>query len=470
MKQPLSNNTPLKHSQVLNVNCLRDYILILLPILLITGLFSQTVVAQQLLNLSIDEAKPLAINSAIDTVFISDPDIADYKVINQDNLVIFGRKEGSVSLIVFGKEGKVLLSKTLVVNKNLTHIQQQITARYPQLDINLLNLGEQVVLSGMVASHQQKEQIYTLVGELLNKDYTDKTLEWDLGEGNKSVDIEFMQRRRYKGLVNNLELAVTKQVNVKLTIAEVNHSFIEQLGFKFGSAENGFRGNGLFTDFLKDFSGGKIAAFISAINDESTGQVLAEPNLTVISGETASFLVGGELPIVTYLDDKYQVTYKEFGVRLELAAKVLRDDRINLSLMPEVSAVDNAYSDDTLNIPAFKTRRARTTVELADGQSFILGGLLNTEDIESLAKIPLLGDIPGLGALFRHTGTERRKTELIIVATVNLVQPISPEIVQLPSMRRTSALARFFSFTKGQSPRHTPTWAQQIIASGGFKQ
>lgn len=429
--------------------------------------------AQEILNIAKDEAKPLSFASEIDTVFIADPDIADYKVINEDKIVVFGRAMGSVSLIVFGKSGEILANKTIVVNKNLTAIKQQISLYYPQLNIDITNLGEQVVLSGKVSTQQQKEQIYTLVGELLNKDYNDKALSWQVGKIAQSFELDFLERRRYKGLVNHLELAVAKQVNVKLTIAEVNHTFVEQLGFEFGSVttDGSIRGNGLFADMLKGFSTDNIAAFISAINDESTGQVLAEPNLSVISGETASFLVGGEMPVVTYLDDKYQVTYKEFGIRLELAAKVLQDQRIRLALMPEVSSVDTSYTDRTFDIPAFKTRRARTTVELADGESFILGGLLSTEDMESLAKIPLIGDIPGLGALFRNTGVERRKTELLIVATVNLVEPISPSLVQLPSMKRTSTIERFFNIKdKPAVNKSTQQWAEKILATGGFKQ
>ena len=462
-------------SKVTATNKSRSLVFLLTTIVGVTSLNTH---AQSVLNLSKDSATPIALEEVIDTVFISDPEIADYKVISENKIVVFGRKVGSVSLIVFGKKSKVLLNKTLVVNKSLAHIQQQIDVRYPKLVIDLLNVGDQVVLTGKVASHQQKEQIYTLVGELLNKEYTEKTLTWDLGPEAQSLEIEFMQRRTYKGLVNNLELGVTKQVNVKLTVAEVSHSFIEQLGFEYGSVtvDGSIRGNGLFGDMLKGFSTDNVAAFINAINDESTGQILAEPNLSVISGETASFLVGGEMPIVTYLDDKYQVSYKEFGVRLELAAKVLQDDRISLALMPEVSSVDTSFSDETLNIPAFKTRRARTTVELADGESFILAGLLNTEDIESIAKIPFLGDIPGLGALFRNVGTERRKTELIIVATVNLVEPISPSLVQLPSMQRTTTLTRFFNIAtndaadKRESKSESQQWAEKIINTGGFKQ
>ncbi len=172
---------------------------------------------------------------------------------------------------------------------------------------------------------------------------------------------------------------------------------------------------------------------------------------------------------MTIVDGGTNVLYKEFGVRLEMMAKVLRDDKIRLSLMPEVSSLDTQYSNDTYNLPALKTRRARTTVELGDGQSFVLGGLLNKEESELLRKIPFIGDIPILGALFRHTETSRNRTELVIIATVNLVQPIQPSSIQLPSMQRTSTLERFFALDPEKS-RVEQQLSQQILATGGFKQ
>lgn len=138
-------------------------------------------------------------------------------------------------------------------------------------------------------------------------------------------------------------------------------------------------------------------------------------------------------------------------------------------MLPEVSALDNQYENDNYDLPALKTRRARTTVELGDGQSFILGGLLSTEDRETLRRIPYIGDIPVLGALFRNTATERTKTELVIVATVNLVQPIHPSQVQIPTMHKTSNLERFFNVGQGY-PKAAETSVNEVLATGGFKQ
>ncbi|MFL7864816.1 type II and III secretion system protein family protein [Vibrio cincinnatiensis] len=440
----------------------RNFSLLLLFLL---GILSLPANAQHMMNLAEGDAQTLRVESEIQSVFISDPNVADYQVIDRRTVVVFGKQMGNANLIVFGENSRTLASRRLIVNKSMVHIQQQIQMKYPHAEVTVYNLGEQVVLSGTVATEKERDEINLLVGELLGKNSLDTDVEWKLGDNN-TYKMEFMQRRRFEGVVNNIEVASTKQVNVKLSIAEVSQSFMEKFGIQLGSSG---QNSGIFVNPLRQFSSSDILTLISAIGDDTVGQVLAEPNLSVISGETASFLVGGELPVVTIVDGGTNVLYKEFGVRLEMMAKVLRDDKIRLSLMPEVSSLDTQYSNDTYNLPALKTRRARTTVELGDGQSFVLGGLLNKEESELLRKIPFIGDIPILGALFRHTETSRNRTELVIIATVNLVQPIQPSSIQLPSMQRTSTLERFFALDPEKS-RVEQQLSQQILATGGFKQ
>ncbi|BDU39723.1 type II and III secretion system protein family protein [Vibrio nigripulchritudo] len=420
--------------------------------------------AARIWNLAEGEARSLSTETEISSVFISNPKVADYQVIDKHKVVVFGKSLGSSSLLVFDEAGKTIASRNLVVNKSLVHIQQQVQLKYPHAEVTIYNLGEQVVLSGVVATEQEKDEINILVGELMGKKSQDYQIEWDLGE-NK-YEMEFMKRRHFEGIVNHIEVASTKQVNVKLSIAEVSHSFLEKFGVEYGSAG---QTAGTFVDLVTNFSAQDIVSVISASGDDTVGQILAEPNLSVISGESASFLVGGELPMVIYRDDITEIRFKEFGIRLELMAKVLRDEKIKLSLMPEVSSLDTQFANEKYNLPALKTRRARTTVELGDGQSFVLGGLLSTEDVESLRKVPYIGDIPILGSLFRKSDTKRNKTELIIVATVNLVKPIHPSQVQLPTMKKSSTLSRFFALDS-KYQKASEKWANEILATGGFKQ
>ena len=429
--------------------------------------FCSAAAASGTINLGVNEATTLKYKTSIDTVFVANPAVADYQVVKGNQLIVFGKEVGSSSLVVIDGSGNAIDTRMLVVNKNLTNIRQQLKLRFPTQTIEVFNLGDQVVLTGTVPSEQVRQDIYYLVGELLNKDVEKEKLTWE--NDGRTFDLRFIERREYKGVVNNIEVAEVKQVNVKITIAEVSHSFIRQLGFKWGRQNGDSFIAGEFFDLLGQISSTDIARYIYAADDDTMGQVLAEPNLSVISGETASFLAGGEVPIVTFVDNAYNITYKEFGIRLQLAAEVLKDDKINISMEPEVSAVDTSYGNNQLNIPSFKTRRARTTVQLGDGESFVLGGLLSSEDREALSKIPMIGDIPVLGALFRYNKNERIKSELVIVATVNLVKPVPPGIIQLPEMSRTNSLLRYFH-VEDQAVKPVRNKARLILSTGGFKE
>lgn len=421
-------------------------------------------VASELMFLKEGEAKPVITKADVDTVFISDPEVADYQVIDRQKIVVFGKKMGTTTLMLFDENAKTLVNKQLVINQSFTEITQQVQLHYPHAKVSISNVGEQVVLTGSVASEAEKDGINDLVGELLSKEVEKINYTW-VKELAEDEIIDFMTKREYKGIINQLEVQTTKQVNVKISIAEVSQTFMESLGIQYGT---GSGGAGVFVNPILDFSADDILTGITALGDDTVGQVLAEPNLSVISGESASFLVGGEIPVVTIVDGGTNVMFKEFGIRLELVAKVLRDNKIKLSLQPEVSSLDTQYANERYSLPALKTRRAKTTIELANGQSFVLGGLLSSEDVETLRKIPLIGDVPILGALFRNTETERNKTELVIVATVNLVKPVSPHMIQLPSIERTSNLSRLFQIKEPKNSVVTQR-ANDILATGGFK-
>lgn len=417
-----------------------------------------------------DEAVTLSFTTPIDTVFIAEPELADYQVVKNDRLVVYGKKTGRTSLVVFGMDGSTLATKTITIQANLGALKQQIASLYPESAITLTPVGEQLVVSGRVASEKIRRTIYTMVGEYLNRGF--EKVEPELEFEENSQELDFMFRRVYNGVVDNLEVAEVRQVNVKLTVAEVSQSFLRQLGVKWGTGSGDAFSNGQFTELLGDkINSMDIRRYISAADDDSLGQVLAEPNLSVISGETASFLAGGEMPVQTRNDDTNQVTFKEYGVRLELAALVEEDDKIKLTMEPEVSAIDAQFSVN--GMPAFKTRRARTTIQLGDGESFILGGLLSSEDREALSKIPLAGDLPVIGALFRHTENHRVKSELIIVATVNLVKPVAAETIQLPRMTVTPQLTRYFNIVPVKRHRidgNVEREVRAIMQQGGFRE
>ena len=420
--------------------------------------------AQRSTYLSEGEMEIISVGEDIDSVFISNPKVADYQVIDKRKVALFGKALGETGFAIFGTSGKTLTKRKVTVNTSLTELESQVQLLYPNANVKLTHIGDNVVLTGTVANEKTKDAINQMVGELLEKEKEEFTIEWN--RGDEDYEMEFMKRFHFTGVVNQIEVVTQKQVNVKLSIAEVSHSFLEEFGVQYGSQG---QSAGVFVNPLTSFSASDIISVITAMGNDTVGQILAQPNLSVMSGETANFLVGGELPVVTVVDGTTNVEYKEFGIRLDLMAKVLEDDKIKLSLMPEVSSLDTQYSNASYNLPALKTRRARTTVQLADGKSFVLGGLLSTEDKESLSQIPFIGEIPVLGALFRSSGTERTSTELVIVATVNLVQPVEPSAIQLPTMQKTTSLERFLNVELNGSDSEQNKWANEIYATGGFK-
>ena len=478
-----------------------SYICRLMTIVVLWLVCNQTALADDTIHLDIHKAQMLHFETPFDTVFIADPKIADYKVINSQQLIVYGKGTGNTSLLVTDAKGKTIKQYTLIVAPNLASLQEQIKLRFPESEIKFTHLGSQLVISGSVSSEAISQQIYDLTGQLLGKRATEEKVTWRDAAGNNGQPISFLTRRTYEGVVNNLRVNTVRQVNVKLTIAEVSHSFIRQLGVKFGSllgedSSANFIGNGQFFNRLSHhLNSSSIGRFISAADDDAMGQILAQPNLSVLSGETASFLAGGEMPVVTSsFHGSPNVNYKEFGVRLTLAAKVHNDMTINLTLEPEVSSIDVSRSSNKLELPAFKTRRTHTTIQLADGESFVLGGLISAEDRDALSKIPFVGDIPILGAAFRHTNNQRQKTELIIVATVNLVKPEQGSTIQLPRMKRVNSLLHYFNLDsfnlesfhlESVNPNNLDpnnieyqqritteanNKARTILATGGFKQ
>lgn len=419
--------------------------------------------SSELMSLDQGAAKTINLQRQVATVFVANQQIADYKVIDENKVVVYGVGQGSTSVIVYDRGGNEIYNAELVVNKSLRVLKQTIIARFPDENIVVSNVGEQVVLDGIVSSEEVKTKVYRLVGEMLKKERRREVYSLRDADGEDLDELEYTAQYSYEHVINNLKVLTTEQINVKLTVAEVSSSFLSDLGVSY--SDNGTSGQ--FVNKLLDFTAQDIVAVISASGDDKIGQVLAEPNLSVISGEQANFLAGGEIPIAVRDEDGITISYKEYGVKLAMVAKVTDTENIRLTLIPEVSSIDetNKTSTGLISVPTLKTRRAQTTVHLKDGQSFVLAGLLTSEERESLSKIPILGDIPILGALFSHSTTNRSKTELIIVATVNLVDPVDSEQVKLPSFKRSSDIERLLRLDL--SDLNQPE-LEETIEQGGF--
>lgn len=420
--------------------------------------------------ITLSESQHVQLSSAIGKVFISDPNVADYKIISDSTLVVFAAGIGQTRLIVYGTDDSVLMSDRIIVDLDLKQVRRQLSFHFPDANVKLESIGDQVAVSGTVKTEQTRDDIYRMVAALLGRE---KVARYEntqrLSFETEGVSLQepesmiFARNMTWEGIIERIEVTTVKQVNVKISVAQVSESFGETVGVDW-------QGIGVGQFLLDQFDADSISTVITALANDSIAEVLAEPNLTVLSGESASFLVGGEVPVVVSTNSSVNITFKEYGIKLDLTAHVQGPERIRMQLFPEVSEIEGYVAIGDTKVPQLASRRAMTTIELADGDSFILGGLMSSADFEELQKTPLLGDIPVLGAAFRKSITERRRTELLIIATVNLVEPIKPTDVQLPYIRKTSTLMRWFNLEDQGSHTRDSDATIRLLSQGGFIQ
>lgn len=423
------------------------------------------------LTLSPGQSQTVNVGDSIDSVFVSNPEVADYKIINDEKIVIHAKKHGMSELTIYGESGDVMSNITVKVDPFIDELSKIISKEYPSSQVNISiffnNEKATYVLNGVVPDENIKESIYQIVGSLVGTEPT--THEYDTKDLHSISSSTFLRKKLYDNVINRLDVLSANQVNVQLSVVEVEKSFSDSLGIEWSGVNAGI-GMFMFNGFKGGFDAKNINTFISAINNDSVARILAQPNLSVLSGESASFLVGGEIPIPVESDRTTTVTYKEYGIKLNVSAKVEKKNRIRLSVANEISNISGTFGFGNVNIPTLRTRKSSSTIELHDGQSFVIGGLLNEEDIESLSKIPFIGDIPVIGALVRNSKTKRTKTELIIVATVKLVKPImSKNDIEIPYYKRTKAENLFINVgVDDKSREYRLTTGSSIMSNGGF--
>ena len=401
--------------------------------------------SQQVL-LSTGEGQVVRLPASVADVWTSNPGVADVYVSNARQINLFGKEAGEATVVATAANGTVVYSANIRVSQNITSVDQMLRAAMPQANIKVLTAGQIAVLTGTVASPNDAAQAEQLVSAMLNPGV-------DMSKAGAACKI---------CVVNRLNTATPLQVNLRVRIAEVNRSVTKSLGINLLSRDttSGFQfglGQGNAGTFGSPASGDAPAvpkAFNVLAGGTTLGAagrlfgldligtldlaakdglvtILAEPNLTALSGETASFLAGGEFPVpISQSLGAVTIEYKQYGVGLAFTPIVLADGRISMRVRPEVSELSNEGSIrlNGFNVPALTTRRAETTVELGSGQSFMIAGLLRDAQTNDISKAPFLGDIPILGALFRSTSFRRAETELVIIVTPYLVRPVSTQM------------------------------------------
>ena len=382
--------------------------------------------------LSVGGSKVINLPSKMSDVVIGDPNVVDVHVRSQNQLYLIAKAAGETTVFVTATNGKVLFSGTVRVGNNLTSVDQMLKLAMPNADIAVNKMNGMVLLTGTIAAPEDAAEAERLTQAFVGKDVT---------------------------VVSRLRTATPLQVNLQVKIAEVSRDIGHKIGMNWKSQDvsggkwaggigGGTRdaltfnsgGGGTF-NFTADggYSLGGVARVlgldIGAVLDlaESSGlaTTLAQPNLTSLSGETASFLAGGEYPYtVSNGTQGNSIEFKQYGVQLAFTPTVLADGRISLRVRPTVSSLD--FSVDS-SVPALKSRTAETTVELGSGQAFMIAGLLNNDTANNINKVPGIGNLPILGSLFKSRNFQRHETELVIVVTPYLVKPINASDVRLPT-------------------------------------
>ena len=441
--------------------------------------------------LSVGEGQMVTLSSSVAEVWTSNPGVADVHMTNPRQMNLFGKEAGQATVIATSANGTVIYSSNVRVSQNITSVDEMLRAAMPEANIKVMNVGQLAVLTGTVASPNDAAQAEHLVTAMLNPGV-------DMSKDGALCKI---------CVVSRLRTATPLQVMLKVKVAEVNRSVIKQVGvnlfssdptsgFKFGigqgdgSSNSGpgsspfgvapLLGGGTTLGAAGKLFGLDLAGAIDLAEKDGLVSILAEPNLTALSGETASFLAGGEFPVpISQGNDSVTVEYKQHGVGLAFTPIVLADGRISIRVRPEVSELSNegAVKLKDFVVPALTTRRAETTVELGSGQSFMIAGLLRNSHTNNINKAPFLGDLPILGALFRSTDFRRSETELVIIVTPYLVRPTSGQLATpVDGYRAPTDVQRVWegqSYT-GQSGRPapvvgTPTAAAPVAANPGFK-
>lgn len=386
--------------------------------------------AQERYRLGSADSRVLSFSSPVDRVLVRQPEVLSVKVLNSRELLITGKRGGRTELVVWHQNGSKREVAVEVEGDSaaealrLNRLKALVLRLDPEQRVGLELQDDRVVLTGTVPNASRGERLRELV---------------------KAMGYE---------PVNLLDVEGSQQVQLFVRVAEVVRGNPLRSGVTFLDKRDRFGllppGSGDSTNFLIGLeqamtsaslpvphndgfqlllnpAKGSLFGLLNLLEGHNLARVLAQPTLVVESGRTAKFLAGGEVPIpIAQEDNTVTVDYKQFGVMVEFTPHILDDGIISLEVQPEVSNIDETagITLGAIRIPGFRTRRTQTTVRVADGESFVVGGLLQDEIRSAVQKVPLLGDIPVLGALFRSSAYEKNQSELAIIVTPRIVNPI----------------------------------------------
>lgn len=369
----------------------------------------------------VSQSVTIQVNANLGDIVIADNRIADAQPMTDRTLYVIGKGVGTTSVNLFSEDKRSLGVIEVEVGVDVDDMAIAIRQVAPRSNVTIGSVNGKVRLGGRVKDGATLAKI-----------------------------LEVAQQYGPDTVINSVEVEDSQQVNLEVRVLEVSRNAGRELGISwFATTDNGttpgglpagavigqlgnfVTGNAPFASIIANVidAGVNVDVIIRALEDKRLARRLAEPNLTALSGETASFLAGGEVPIpVAQENDTITIEFKDFGVKLDFTPIVLEGGKINLRLNPEVSEVDptNTIRTRDIEIPSFITRRASTVVELRDGQSFAIAGLLQSSSRKLQSQVPWLSQVPVIGALFRSSSYIKNETDLVIIVTPRLVRPAKP--------------------------------------------
>ncbi|WP_050603187.1 type II and III secretion system protein family protein [Ruegeria sp. 6PALISEP08] len=381
---------------------------------------------------------------------IANAGIADISSLSDRTIYVLGKAPGLTTLTLFDGAGNLLANVRVRVSPDVSEFKERLRQILPDEPIEVRTANDGIVLSGTISSAAKLARA-----------------------------LELAERYAPERVSNLMSVGGVQQVMLKVRFAEMNRSVAKSLtaslGFSGGDVTGGF--NSLNNQFslnnalannipavqtntgaiLFGFGAGstQVRLLLEALESKGLARSLAEPNLSALSGQEATFLAGGEVPIPVPQDDGVvAIEYKAFGVEIDFIPRVVDGDLINLEMGTAVSSIDQS-SDFTINgdsVPSFITRRTTTTIELRDGESFAIAGLIQDDFADLSNQVPWLGDVPVLGALFRSSNYQRQQSELVIIITAHLVTPTRGEALALPT-DRVKPPSEFDLFVNGRVAR-----------------
>ena len=403
--------------------------------------------APQKVTLTVGKSVIIESPAAIRKFALAAPEYADVTVLSPRQIYLIGKVPGATNATLWGVDGKILAMLDIEIMPDVSRLKEKIHEMLPnEKDIKVTASHDAIVLSGTVSNTSNLSQVVALANAYAPQDKDKKAK-----------------------VMNLLEVGGVHQVMLEVRVSEMSRTLLRRLGVNFAFISDG--GNTFGVSLLKNLTsvgtvnltasgigssvgltsnvngilrflggGATWTTFIDALKEEGLTKVLAEPTLITMSGRTANFLAGGEYPIPvpqsgTGAATTITIEYKTFGVGLNFTPTVLNNNKISMEVKPEVSELDftNAVTISGYVVPSVTTRRVATTIELADGQSFAIAGLLKEDLREIVSKFPVLGDIPILGVLFRSTSYQKNETELVIIVTPHLVKPVDMAKQTLPT-------------------------------------